>query len=85
MKNTLILLSLFVPSMVSAMTCADILEKAKPAKKGKSTCVMLEHHIGVEPGSTESVYLCKGTKYTLNTNADFECTVKGSGKGSRRK
>jgi hypothetical protein len=85
MKNTLILLSLFVPSMVMAMSCADILDKAKPAKKGKSNCVMLEHNIGIEPGSTESVYLCNGTKYTLDTNADFECTVRGSGKGGKRK
>ena len=55
-----------------AVTCYDIRERAKPSK-GKSSCSLIEHTLGIEAGSTVSVYSCAGKKYTLTMYKDSTC------------
>jgi len=76
----LLSLTLMLPAISQAnMTCAQILEKAKPIgkgkKAGKAACVMVEHTIGMGRGTAETVYDCKGAKYKLLTDEDYSCTV----------
>ena len=77
----LICFTLMIPQISHAgMTCAAILEKAKPpggkkSKGAKAACLLEEHSIGMGRGVTESIYVCKGAKYKLVTLEDYSCTV----------
>jgi hypothetical protein len=69
---------LILPQLSHATSCADIFEKAKHVGKGpngKAPCILQEHNVGIGRGSSESVYLCGGTRYILSTNEDYECKV----------
>ena len=62
----------------AAMNCSQIRAMAGAAfenKKTKSACVLIEHTLGISPGSTETVYSCKGKKYKLNQLESGQCSV----------
>ena len=60
-----------------AMTCPQIRQKAAASKgDAKSACVLIEHTIGISPGSTETTYDCGGKKYRLTTQTNDACVVK---------
>lgn len=76
--QSVLFLFLILPQLAQAMTCAQILDKAKKVgkgAKGKAACVLEEHNVGLIRGSSESVYLCKGIRYTLTIYEDLSCSV----------
>jgi hypothetical protein len=74
---TVFLLGLTMTQLAGAMTCPQIRAKAAPSKSNaKSGCVLIDHTIGISPGSTETTYDCGGKKYRLTTLKNDNCTVK---------
>ena len=71
----LILASLLTyASVARAIDCNQIYAKAS-AKKGKPSCVFVDHTVGVTSVSTVTIYECGKTKYTLTSYADNTCKV----------
>jgi len=62
-------------SAAFAMSCGQLHAMSK-SKKGKAPCVLIEHTIGIQPGSFESTYQCKGVKYVETFLENGPCTVK---------